>query len=366
LIKSDLGGRILSGQAPRGQKFYTEKQICEEFQVSITTARRVLNDLAQEGLLVRRQGSGTYVADPRTKRTQTFGMLVPSVTDGHAARLVHGIEKASSAAGQKVLVRNYEDDLSLFAQACRDLATSGIDGAFVYMPTLFPPAYQAKLREGLSVLETMSAGVVVFDGNPMQMLGMSGRIGAVHEDFVQAGYLLTEHLLRQGHQRIAFVHQEHCYTVHARYQGYRQALINAGVEADSALCISADWPVPQIVDHLLVMADRPTAVLALSDFHAAEFIKELHRRGRRVPEDIAVAGYDDLEFAAVILPSLTTIAIPYRSLIDQAMAMMTRMREDPNFELYTLVLPPILQVRESTQNKITLPRSSVCTGEVSC
>lgn len=139
---------------------------------------------------------------------------------------------------------------------------------------------------------------------------------SVHVDDVAGGRLAARHLLDQGHRRIAFVNGPH--TIHAcadRSRGLKQALSAAGVDPDAGLLEvtttmqTADGG-EAALEQVLAEPDAPTAVFCVNDLVALGVIRGLLQRGLRTPDDIAVIGYDDVEFASMLTVPLTSIRQP--------------------------------------------------------
>ena len=138
----------------------------------------------------------------------------------------------------------------------------------------------------------------------------------------QGGQLATSHLLRQGHRRIAHIAGDQRYvTARARLDGYRDALAEGGQAFDQALVVCNDWDAAVArasVAQLLSLDDPPTAVFAASDTLAFAAIEELRSRHRRIPQDVAVVGFDDIDLASQIAPPLTTVRLPLRTIGERA------------------------------------------------
>ncbi len=143
-------------------------------------------------------------------------------------------------------------------------------------------------------------------------------------DNVAAARLLTEHLLELGHRRIAIlpVAEDSRNSLHRmRYQGYLEALQAAGIRPDPDLIVSTLWPVllthhsgMTAMQELLARGELPDAVFCLNDLAALGAIKTLSQHGYRVPEDIAVVGFDDIPESYLTSPELTTISPDKRSI----------------------------------------------------
>jgi DNA-binding LacI/PurR family transcriptional regulator len=181
-------------------------------------------------------------------------------------------------------------------------------------------------------------------GIPFGELGYSWVAG----DNVTGGRLATEHLLRGGRKRIAYLGGLKMLEVKHRFQGYEQALNAAGIEVDPALVTFGDFTpgvAAEAIRTLLGTAPDIDGVFANSDIMAVAAIDELRAHGRSVPGDVAVVGYDDIAMAAHADPPLTTISqgIPTAGRV-LASTLVEVLRTG---EITTVSLPPELVVRKS-------------------
>jgi DNA-binding LacI/PurR family transcriptional regulator len=174
----------------------------------------------------------------------------------------------------------------------------------------------------------------------------------VGSDNLQGGHLATTHLLAQGARRVAFFGDAELPEIALRQQGYQKALAEAGLPVDRKLLRSAPFVTDAIereVERLCAEGTTFDAVFAASDLMAMTVVSTLRRLGRRVPDDILVAGYDDIELARHFHPPLTTVRQPIslggEVLIDQLLGQLGGAR--PQSQL----LPTTLHVRESSQRR---------------
>ncbi len=178
---------------------------------------------------------------------------------------------------------------------------------------------------------------------------------AVIFDRAAAAYMAVEHLIKLGHQRIAFLAIED-----QRKQGYRQALLEANLPYDESLIrvLSAMEPSPSAYRLTLELLDSdrmPTAIFAAHDEAAIGVIAALHDRGLRVPDDIAVTSIDDIELARMIRPALTTVSVPKSKIGVFAIQFLLSQREIRSPQAASIVLPVELIVRESCGAKSVHP-----------
>lgn len=147
-------------------------------------------------------------------------------------------------------------------------------------------------------------------------------VQSVTYDDVQGARAATRYLLERGHRRIAHLQGDHRYaTAQARLNGYQQALTDVGLAIDDRLIQGDTWDVRNVAGamrKLLALPDPPTAVFAASDDLALAALKVVQEEQRRVPDDIAVIGFDDIPAAEQTHPPLTTVRIPLAELGQRA------------------------------------------------
>lgn len=159
-------------------------------------------------------------------------------------------------------------------------------------------------------------------GKPLALVDLwAPDIASVNPDNVRGGYLATRHLIEQGRRRIAFLASTLAhYSIRQREQGYRQALFEAQILSDPALAVVApplvdtEMALISAVEQLLALPARPDAIFAFNDAAAIIALRVCRQRGLRVPEEIAIVGFDDIEAAVHQQPALTTVAIDKETL----------------------------------------------------
>ncbi len=197
--------------------------------------------------------------------------------------------------------------------------------------------------ELLALLQQMKLPLVLVD------LWAPG-LPCVNPDNMQGGYLATRHLIEQGRQRIAFLAStlSH-YSIRQREKGYRQALYEARLlmppeyEAIAPPLLDTEQSLVEAVNELLNLPEPPDAIFAYNDAAAMVVLRVCALRGLRVPEDIALVGFDDIDAAAWSFPPLTTVAVDKKHLGREALRMLLEEKQNDN-----LLLPVQLVVRKSS------------------
>jgi len=182
-----------------------------------------------------------------------------------------------------------------------------------------------------------------------------GNVCTINADEFSGGRMAAEHLIGLGHRRIAHLAGDpKISTSEPRREGYLAALAQAGIEIDPELITGQgfDYRDGQAgMAHLLSLPEdrRPTAVFAANDLSADGALRLLHERGLRVPEDVAVVGYDDTWFAQMTKPNLTSVRMPIYEMGMLAAQMLIAMVEGREIADRQPILPVSLSIRESTQ-----------------
>ena len=160
------------------------------------------------------------------------------------------------------------------------------------------------------------------------------------------------HLLQLGHRRIAQITGPLGWVAtEGRRRGYRAALASAGILPDPALeveSIPETGPGWQAAEKLLGLPDRPTAIFAFNDNIAIGAVQAARARGLRVPEDLSIIGFDDVEHATIVTPELTTVRQPLAEMGRTAVSLLMRLLERQRFETLHVELATRLVVRDST------------------
>lgn len=280
--------------------------------VSIATVSRALNDSSAVNdqtkrriwALAREMGYGFRPSMPPSldRAVATISIVIPTpqgregwLLDPFFLELLGSVGEAARDVKCDFLVshaipQSY-DDLSKLLEANRS------DG-IIFLGQSF-------LHDRLNRLADVSNRFIVWGG---ELPGQ--KYPSVGTDNVRGGRRATSHLARLGHKRIAFLGDTEAPEIRQRFDGYRQALEEAGLNYDPNLVSTAHFEIESAesaVDALVSKGLTFDAVFGSSDTVALGAIRALLRRGLRVPQDVAVVGYDDIQLARYSVPALTTI-----------------------------------------------------------
>jgi LacI family transcriptional regulator len=305
--------------------------------VSEPTRLRVLDAIAALGFV--RNESARHL---RAGHSRTIGLVVLDIANPFFTDVARGVEEAANAAGLAVILCNSDDRPAKEAAHLDVLAEQRVQGVLI-TPT-------AQLSPALEVLRARGVPVVFVDRRapgPDQC--------AVSVDDVLGGRLAADHLLERGHRRIAFVGgSSGLPQVHDRHEGIELAVREA-LGSDDALTVLSPEALTvaggrQAGEQIIGMpaARRPTAAICANDLIALGMLQEMVRHGVRVPEDFAIVGYDDIDFAAAAAVPLSSVRKPRYELGRRAAELLLDEARSEDHQHEQLCFEPQLVVRESS------------------
>lgn len=277
-----------------------------------------------------------------SQRTATLGLLLPDIANPFFAEIARGVEDAAAEAGYTLLIGSTDGDPLRERHYVASLQAGRVDGILFAGAHLGAPLLEGWLERGVAV------GLV----DRLVEVGDDVPVDAVLTDNVQGGALAVRHLLSLGHTRLAVVTgPQRVRTAHDRLMGARQAAAERGVTLQPEQIIEADFKEAggyQAARILFSHPSPPTAVFAQNDMMALGVLRYLEEAGRRVPEDVALVGFDDIAFAALSRPALTTVAQPKYEMGRLAAQLLVERLTDTQQAPRRLVLQPRLVLRQTT------------------
>lgn len=343
-VRQDILARIRRGEFHSDGRLPSEHQLCEQYEVSLTTVRRALLELVKEGSIYRQAGVGTLVSS-HPRQLQVAFLSIGYI--GEAWRQV------SDALGE--LIRGigecaWQSDVSFGMNAVHE------DESEAYLRNFIKerPADGVLLRTAndidprlLSLLEGASIPYVVIKrripGYDMNCVISDDKAGA---------RMATSHLLNQGHRRVGFVcAKPHLLFNRERLAGYRDALIEHHISFDQSLVRQEpDFTTEmgyRAIKSLLEIPAPPSAIFVASDTMALGGYQAAHDLGLAIPEDVAFVGYDDIAAVAALQPQLTTVRTSYYDFGRLSAQLLIDLIEGRTLPPQQRVLKPTLMVRGS-------------------
>jgi len=352
-IYASLRTDIQAGRLAGGTRLPSEAELVRRFGASRITVGRAMRDLQTAGLVERRVGSGSFVKAPRATPGHSFGLLIPDLGETEIFEAICQGMMGSPLASQHALLwgslsGGASGPLAREDQAwqmCRQYIERRVSGVF-FAPLEQTPHQHDVNRRIVEALDAARIPVVLLD-RPAFPYPQRGPHDLVGIDNRRAGYVSTEHLLRLGSRRVAFVAMPgSAATVDAREAGYREALYAADVEVDRGLLPRLD-PADAPAVRALVSSARPDAIACANDRTAARLMPALLRLGVRIPQDLRMVGIDDVDYAALLPVPLTTLRQPTAAIGETALRVMLERVERADLPGRDVLLHCELIVRES-------------------
>lgn len=305
-------------------------------RVKDSTRRRV-HDVAKD-LHYRPHG---IARDLKTRRTETLCVLLHDLTGPVYSELLRGVQDEASRHGFNMIVcRSDGNEQKLVS---RMLVQRRVDGAIVLAPDVSDEtlAFAASHDLPLVVLDRSALGANIY------------QVGCDHE---LGGYLATTHLIERGHQTIDFINGDpHSWHNAQRKSGFFEALKKFGAKSkrfdlSGAFTENGGY---QAGLAMIQDGDLPDAVFVANDEMAVGVIRALHGSGVRVPDDISVVGFDDIQLASYITPALTTVRQPMYEMGALAADLVFKALDGAH-DMSAVTLPTELVVRASTRQRLGL------------
>lgn len=330
----------------------TMADVAREAGVSVMTVSRVVN--GKDGISAATRQRIQTIIDRLgyrpseiarglvTQRTATLGLVVPDNANPFFSEVARGVEHLAYDAGYNVILCNTDEDVAREVSVLRLLEEKRVDGVVLCSPRL----QDAELRDALTYHPAVMLINRPLPDSHFDHLMIDDELG---------GRLATAHLLSRGHTRIGFLAGPEASSSGRRRQaGYRAALQEAGITPDAAWvrhCAPTVEGGKEAAHHLLNAQPALTALFCYNDLTAIGTLIACREAGRRVPEDLAVVGYDDIPMAALITPPLTTCHVPRYEIGRQATRLLLdRVATRTDSAIYNgadVVITPELVIRAS-------------------
>jgi DNA-binding LacI/PurR family transcriptional regulator len=327
------------------------KDIAQLIGVSVMTVSKALRDepdvsAATKAKIKKLAADMGYVPDSsaqglRTKTTKLFGLVIPATTNPIYARIVFAIEERAHELGYDLLITQTLNQPEREDACLRRLLSRRVDGLFIV------PVYRFE-AEARIYQEIVTRNI------PTVLLGAPApfckNFLAIEIEELVASYNVTKHLLGLGHKKIAYLTGPPAAPwAHERFEGYRRALREAGIEVDDKLVFQSGNTIEDGTRAALQMLNEgvhPTAIQAVSDLVAIGCADTLMQQGVKIPDDISVAGFGNVLAAEYFRVPLTTVRQPKYRLGLAAIETMMKLIRGEKFTLKRLAAE--LEVRKST------------------
>jgi LacI family transcriptional regulator len=325
----------------------TLKDVAREARVSTASVSRALNGTGAVGEAIRARvievaARLNYVPNIgaqslMTRRTRMVGLLLPRLHGEFFSELIRGADQAAREFGLHLLISTPNEDAAETSLALRTMI-GRVDGLLAMVPHVNGRFLQDTLRSALPVLLISTVDV-------------EHAYAAMHVDNYGGAYAMVKHLAGCGHQFIAHIKGRHeNMDAEERLRGYRDAMAQE-VAGGRELILEGDFTEESgyaVAQTILASADRPQAIFAANDMMAIGCMSALLEAGLRIPEDIAVVGFDDVPTSRFVRPALTTVCVKIADLGARAITRLAETINAPNAQPpLTETVPAEVVVRSS-------------------
>jgi LacI family transcriptional regulator len=343
----------MAGSKPRRQA--TQADVARAAQVSQATVSYVLSEntavaIPQETRSRVLEAARALGYTPnnaartlRTRRTMTIGGVIPDITNPFYPWFERGIQDVADASGYSLITYNTDGDAGKERRALGSVREGRVDGIVLMSFHLDTDDYRSLIDSGVSV--------VALSRRKRDLVEIG--VDSLAIDNVLAAQAAVEHLIDGGHRRIAMIAGlARTNPREERTQGFLQALTAYGLATDEGLIRGGDYTEAggyQCALEILRQTPLPTAIFAANDLMAIGALRALREAGIRVPDEIAIVGFDDIPAASMVHPPLTTIAQhPYELGANAARMLLERLRGEVSGRGRHVEMPFELIVRSSS------------------
>lgn len=351
-IVDDIKSKIASKELKAGDQLGSHAELCSVYGVSLITVKKALTTLANEGFVFSRVGKGTYVsrtaADPHLNEHPTIGLVIQDIRSPFFSRIMHSVENAAYELGYHVLLSNSSGKADKEEAQIARFRKFGVSGMII---ASMSHQYEASPR----------IRKMLHEGFPFVMVSYIADqdVPFVGSDHEQGGFMATDYLIKQGYRTIAYINGEKGNLVgELRRNGYERALKAHGRRVDNRLQFhlrmrgerhdyQSGYEIGKKFRKLTV---KPDAVFVYNDLSALGFEDAILEQRLRVPDDIAIVGFDDIERGAYAPVPLTTVRQPTDMIGKKAVEVLVNLMNRKNGS-HRRILKTELIVRESSDGK---------------
>jgi LacI family transcriptional regulator, repressor for deo operon, udp, cdd, tsx, nupC, and nupG len=273
----------------------------------------------------------------RRSETKTILVVVPDITNTFFSEVLRGIESVAIQIGYQVLLGDARNNAESEASYLTILGQKKADGLI-----LLTARSNQKMLEEISQDYPVVLACEYYEGS---------RLPTVSIDNVSSARKATEYLISLNHKRIGHISGPLNVVVgRDRCKGFHQAMAQHGLSVDPSLVQEGEFSFESgfnLMMKFLALEDFPTAIFAGNDEMAMGAVKAVKSKGFKVPEDFSVVGFDDIKFASIFEPALTTVAQPTFDMGQKAMQLLLKIINGEELEKNQFILPDKLIVRDS-------------------
>ena len=347
-IVDDLCRQIALGKLRPGEKIRSQSDLANIYGVSLITVKKALWEMTKDGMLYSRVGKGTYVSEesPLTERREfkSIGFVLTDMKSPFFSRILHSVEQRAGTMGFSLMLSSSENKIEKEEYLIQDFRDIGVRGLII---ASMDHIYKANPVIRQLEKERFPYVMVSYITDPDICF-----VGTDHEE---GGYMATDHLIKSGYKKVGYINgEEGNLCGDERKKGYLRALNAHAIPYNSQyeyrLPLGGEWhdydSGYQVGKRVLQQSDRPEAVFAYNDLVALGFQKAIMAGGMKVPQDLAVVGFDNIDSSATTSVPLTTINQPTDKIGMLAVDVLYHKCRGDDIEVRQILKPQLI-IRES-------------------
>lgn len=330
----------------------TIKDIARQLGISKSTVSRALSEHSDVNAETRKKvlalahqlqyQPNTIALNLKKQRTNTVGVIIPETGNPFFSRAVSGIQRVANLAGYNVMVCQSNETYLTEKSNLKSLIAAHVDGLLISI------SRETDKTDHFETLLQKNIPVVFFD-----RICKTLQTSQVVTDNYEIAFEATQYLISKGCKRIATIAgPRHLYTSFNRFQGYMDALTKNNLHFDPDYLLISDFRKESIhayTHHLINLPQRPDAIFAMNDIIAIEMMHIIKKQGLRIPDDIAVLGFNNEPISEFIEPSLSSVEHPAHDIGAAAAEILLAHIKEPDRAPEKKLIRSRLVVRESTE-----------------
>jgi DNA-binding LacI/PurR family transcriptional regulator len=348
-IAEDIKAKISFGELRVGDQLPSQAVLAREYGTSLTPVKKALFELIKDGFVYGRVGKGTFVAsEERSVDRQKFhaiGLVLTDLSNPFFSMIVRSIQEQASENGYSIMLSDTGSREELEESQIAHFREIGVSGLII--ASMSSPHRATPVLRNLQQEKFPFVMVSYIEDEDISYVGSDHKYGA---------FLATEHLIKLGRKRIGYLSGEKGNVLaELRKVGYLQALDQYQLSVDENLIFNlpqrGEWNRYQcgyeVGQSVASLSDRPDAIFAYNDIAALGFQQAILANGLKVPEDIALVGFDDIERDLYAPVPLTTVHQPTRRIGQTAVDRLIDLMNEKG-SVFRIFLKPRLVQRESS------------------
>jgi LacI family transcriptional regulator len=275
----------------------------------------------------------------RAQSSNVIGLVISDIQNPYFLSVTRGVEDAASAQQMSLILCNSDENLDKERMYLHVMEAERVAGLIIV------PAHSDHGKD-LNALKKAGIPIILMDRAVKTV-----QVDTLKVDNEHGAYEAVNHLIQLGYRRIATIAGScHVSTGLERYQGYKSALESAGMALDDSLVKFGNFKTESgytLAHDLMNTSNPPDAIFIANNLMTLGALQALRERSVRVPEDVALVGFDDLPWSGELYSPLTAVAQPTYEIGQEAVRLLLRRLANPKAPYQTVVLQPHLNVRES-------------------